>query len=217
MVRTILPALRLFLLNLLRPVTELIGKVHMPFSVKAITEDEVHEALNLALPGMVFATRTRGQLDNLPIPGFWCHNATVEDSWHVVEATGEGVLSNGIFNFLLKKDYAVLLRPRFATVEQMAAAAAFIKDQIGAGYDYNFLDVVETEQEIKTSVVKDRRFYCSKLPWAAYRSVCGPDIPFTTRETLGVQTVVPSDYVNATKLWEVVWASSLAKPLLPKT
>lgn len=188
----------------------------MPFSVKDVTGDEALEAQTLMTPGMVFVVRTEGQLDNVAIPGFWTHAATVTDSQHIVEATGIGVHAANIYDFLLRKDYAVLLRPKFASADQMKTAAQFVVDQIGAQYDYDFLDVKDTEAAIAAGgSVSQRAFYCSKLPWAAYRKACGPDVPFTTRLTLGVQTVVPADYVLATDKWEVVWASSKAKPRLP--
>jgi len=211
-----LPRARLRLLNALKPMTELIGNIHMPFSIKEITGEEALAAQALMTPGMTFVVRTDGQLDNIAIPGFWAHAATVTDSDHIVEATGIGVHASNIFDFLLRRDYAVLLKPKFATPDQMKVAAQYVVHQIGAKYDYDFLAVQDTEAEIAAGgAVSQRAFYCSKLPWAAYRKACGPNVPFTTRLTLGVQTVVPTDYVLAVDKWEVVWASSGAKPHLP--
>jgi uncharacterized protein YycO len=210
-----LPAARLRLLNILKPVTELIGNIHMPFSIKKITGEEALAAQAIMTPGMIFVVRTDGQLANIAIPGFWSHAATVSDSDHVVEATGIGVHDSNIFDFLLRRDYAVLLKPKFATPDQMKVAAQYVVDQIGAKYDYDFLAVQDTEAEIAAGdAVSQRAFYCSKLPWAAYRKACGPNVPFTTRLTLGVQTVVPADYILAVNKWEVVWASKTAKPHL---
>jgi len=212
---TLMPKIRLSILNAIKPVTELLGNIHMPFSIKAVTDDEVEAACAAMTPGMVFVTRTDGQLDNIAIPGFWSHCAMATDSLHIVEATGLGVHATNIYDFLLRKDYAVLLRPKFATPDQMLVAAQFAVDQIGAKYDYNFLAVQETEAEIAAGKSPGQRaFYCSKLPWAAYRKACGPSVPFTTRMTLGVLTVVPSDYVLAVDKWEVVWVSASARPRL---
>lgn len=208
----LLPKWRLAILNFARPVTEILGNIHMPFSIKMVGDEEVDEACALMTPGMVFVTRTNGQLDNIAIPGFWSHAAQVSDRSHVVEATGRGVHASNIYDFLLRKDYAVLLRPKFASPDQMLVAAQFAVDQIGAKYDYNFLDVAAGEAEIAAGKAVDQRvFYCSKLPWASYRKACGPNVPFTTRMTLGVLTVVPSDYVLAVGKWEVVWVSASAK------
>ena len=79
--------------------------------------------------------------------------------------------------------------------------------QVGAKYDYNFLPA---EDYAVGTQVKDRAFYCAKLPWAAYRQACGADVPFTTRLTLGVQTVTPQDYANAVAVgkWTTTWLST---------
>lgn len=211
-----LASIRLGLLNVLKPVTELIGNIHMPFSVKLVTGEETLAAQEMMTPGMIFIVRTEGQMDNLAIPGFWTHAATVTDSEHIVEATGLGVHASNLYDFLLRKDYAALLKPKFATPDQMKTAAQYVVDQIGAKYDYDFLAVQDTEATIAAGAqASQRAFYCSKLPWAAYRHACGPDVPFTTRLTLGVQTVVPEDYARAVDKWEVVWKSSKAGEGLP--
>lgn len=202
-------ALRYNLLNLLQPITALIGETHMPFSVKDVTEEDVYAAMKLMQPGMVFVTRTKGQLDDIAIPGWWTHVATATDSQHVVEAIGTGVKATGIMAFLLRKDYAVLLKPKFATDDQMKVAAQFCVNQIGAKYDWDFLPA-QTTAQLDAEGVTNRAFYCAKLPWAAYKEACGDNVPWTTSLTLGVQTVTPADYVAAVDKWELVWASPSA-------
>lgn len=197
---------RLFLLNTFLPVTQEIGKIHAPYSVKDMDEEDVYEAMKRMAPGMVFLTRTEGQLGNALIPGFWSHCAIVTGDHHVTEAIGEGVTRTGIFNFLMRKDYAVLLRPVFASETEMRLAAEYADEQVGAKYDYSFLPP-GADEDLAVTPVKDRAFYCAKLPWAGYRHACGPKVAFTTRQTLGVETVVPDDYDRAKDKWMRVWAS----------
>lgn len=211
--QSLLSKMRLGILNTLMPLTQELGKIHAPWTHKKISEEEIYACLHAMKPGMVFSTRTDGELTTLLIPGWWKHSAIVVSQHHIVQAVGRGVVPSGIFDFLMTKDYAVLLAPTFTDMDHMAAAALFAQGQIGAKYDYDFLppdDPVVLAKE----PIKDRAFYCAKLPWAAYRSACGPLVPFETRQTLGVPTVTPDDYVLAVEKWAVVWASASAAPYL---
>jgi uncharacterized protein YycO len=93
------------------------------------------------------------------------------------------------------KDQIMALKPRFATSQQMLKTAQLCREQLGKAYDFEF-----ASSDIS-------KFYCSELITWAYNKIC-PNFPFKTREVMGRDTVLPSDFPNASDKWAIVWASS---------
>jgi len=160
------------LLKLLAFTSKIVANIHMPYSRKLITGRDLLELRKLIRPGDVIITKTCGELGNVGIPGFYGHAAIVYDLNYVIEATTSGVAKSEICSFLLKKDYAVLVRPTFAKDGDMLVAAREANRQVGKPYDYKF----------NTSDIAS--FYCSELVWWSYNQAMGVS-PFKPREIFG--------------------------------
>ena len=148
--------LRKWLLKMLYPLTVLIGKAHMPFSKKKITGVEYYQIEKLLLPGMVFMTKTRGELSNIVNPGFWKHGAMYVGEGLVIEALGRGVVIRDLVTFLTSKDFVAVLKPKFATESEMKMAAEKSREWEGALYDYWF-------------EMNDKAFYCYEVIYRSYK------------------------------------------------
>jgi uncharacterized protein YycO len=193
MLRELLQKIRSLLLSKLHPIVKWVGEAHMPWSRKKITGIDLFEVLEVVAPGMVFLTKTHGELTNLFIPGNWSHVGIYTGDNTVVEAVGRGVIERDLASFLLTKDEACLLTPIFASFVKMESAATWCERQIGAPYDYNFYS-------------NNNAFYCSELVYNAYKAVC-PLNDFALRERLGVKTVLPDDFFKAKEKWREVWGN----------
>lgn len=203
--------LRMAVLNAVVPVTKKLGSLHMPFTHKKVTGRHVFSVIPHLKPGAVFVTRVDGELSNLLIPGEFTHagmcaaTGVSEEACSlfprslvpVVEAVGRGVVETDLISFMTSKDRVLLLYPTFATDDEMQKAANFAFTAIGTPYDYYFTP-------------GSKAFYCSELCQHGYEVALGKEITFTKRETLGVRTVLPQDYVNAKEKWRVVWDSDTA-------
>lgn len=186
--------MRKFLLRIASKLSIWIGKVHVPYSRKLIAGSDYYELQGHIRIGDVLSTRTLGELSNPFIPGFWGHVAIVASDRTVVEATTHGVVETDLVSFMMNKDYISLCRPKFLTEDQCWLVADYCKRQIGKEYDYSF----------NTSDIS--KFYCSELVYAAIAFVIGSS-PFKLREVLGVETVDPSDFYSANKLFDRIWHS----------
>jgi uncharacterized protein YycO len=187
--------MRLMMLNTLAPVSRAIGKMHAPFTHKAVNGLDVFSIQQSLVPGAVLLTHIRGEMSNVFIPGDFTHAAIVTSNKFVIEATGDGVARKDIITFMTTKDRVVLLYPRFADFEQMSKAAQNAGELIGLPYDFLFTE-------------GNKAFYCSELVTFCYEKVV-PNI-FTRRKRFGVSTVIPNDFIKAQDKWELVWDSNLA-------
>ena len=182
------------LLKLVAWASKIVSEIHMPYSRKLITGRDLLELRKLIRPGDIILSKTRGELGNVGVPGFYGHAAIVYDLNYVIEATTSGVIKTEICSFLLKKDYAALVRPTFAKDGDMLVAAREANRQVGKPYDYKF----------NTSDIAS--FYCSELVWWSYNQAMGVS-PFKPREIFGRQTIVPQDFIDANKKFIQVWGS----------
>lgn len=183
--------IRSSLLNIAYPVLSVAGRIGLP--KRLIPEMFIVESWRRGKPGDVFVTRTNWEASNLLTPkDFWKHAAICrgEHRKFVIEAVGKGVQATGFLEFLMGKDYAMLLRPKFADAEQAAKAAVKAMSLVGQPYDFQFMPA-------------NRAWYCSEVVWWSYDAALEKS-PFTPRETMGVQTVTPQDFANALGKWEVV-------------
>jgi uncharacterized protein YycO len=187
-------------LDVLLPVTKAVGHLHLPYTRKEVKGFHFYSVLPLIRPGMVFLSKTNGELSNYLIDGEWKHCAMfgalsfTEFSYpYVVEAIGKGVTITDLVSFMTSKDRLVLLEPAFASQAEMAAAAKIADRYLNAPYDYYFTP-------------GNQAFYCSELIADCYESALGKPV-FERRERMGVHTIIPNDYYKAKDKWRVVWQS----------
>jgi uncharacterized protein YycO len=171
-----------------------VAGIHMPFSKKRIDQDDYEHMLSVLKVGDVISTKTRGELSNVFIPGFWSHVAIYSGNGRVIEATTQGVVETNLAWFLFSKDYCAASRPNFLNEDQKWLVIDYCKRQIGKPYDYSF----------HTSDID--KFYCSEIVYHAFKFVLGQS-PFKLKVVLGQETVAPSDFYNATKLFSRMYLS----------
>lgn len=186
-------ALHRLLLKVVASFSKVAGKIHAPFTHKRMTSEDYRSMKALMKPGDILITSTRGELTTILIPGFWSHNAIVVDENSCVEAIGLGVVKTDLIDFILTRDYAVLMRPKNMSDEQLQKVADFTISKIGAMYDYEF----ESDNE---------QFYCSELAYRGLKEV-DPKFPFELRERMGQMTVVPEDFWRAADKFDLIWSS----------
>jgi len=182
----------MWMLNVLHPITVFIGNTHLPFTRKKITGEDFLAIQSILNVGDVLLTKTHGELTNILIPGDWSHAMIYVGDGSVVEAIGRGVSRRSLPVAVLSKDRICVLKPLFATPEQMVLASEFAIKQIGKPYDYDFKS-------------NNKAFYCSELVYASYNEATGGETPFKLRESFGVPTAIPDDIFLAASKWEVKW------------
>lgn len=186
-------------LEVATPFLKVAGMAHVPPHYRSVTAVQYAVALGHLRPGDVLVSHRNREPTNLLIPGYWKHAAIYVGDGRIVEAIGRGVLESSLKEFCTTKDDVLILRARFATQEEAALSCAFAKSLLGKPYDY----LVEHDQ----SRAVNKAFYCSEIVWWSYDQVLiaeGKPSPFTPRKTLGVPTITPQDYPNATDKWSEV-------------
>ena len=198
------PGLRRALLTSAAPVMPILGKIQVPMR-RLVTYSDVTDLHRVLLPGMVILSRKRGQFSNNIIPGEWKHASIYcgdkGDTERVVEAVYPKVRDRELIWWATAEDYLMVLKPTFATVDEMRLAANFAWSLRGKPYDL-LLDYDHARGVNKA-------FYCSEVIWWSYNQVflaAGKKSPFTPRETLGVATVSPQDFADAHDKWTQVWS-----------
>lgn len=203
---------RLAVLNLTMPIVRVVGRLHAPFSHRRVTGVHYHHAASRLIPGQVLVCRKQGELTNLLIPGDYTHAAVYcgprvmlvdgqkTEVRVVVEAVSPRVRVTDLATFLTAKDRVLALSPTFCGAAGMLKAADAALANLGIEYDYLFEP---------NDGPRRRAFYCAELAWDAYRVAFGDmPLPFVLRETLGVPTVTPQDFVDAERHWRVDWDSA---------
>lgn len=204
---------RLDLLNAAVPLTRLLGRLHSPWTHHSVTGVHYHHAALELERGQVLVCRKGGELTNLVIPGEFTHAAVYYGPLAVpiagrvvvvpvvVEAVSPRVRVTDLATFLTTKDRVLALSPTFCGAEGMVEAAVAAFANRGVEYDYLF--------QPNAGGPRRRAFYCAELAWDAYRKALGDfSLPFVLRETLGVPTVTPQDFVDAKRHWRVDWDSA---------
>lgn len=190
-----------FLLNFTADTSKVIAKIHAPWTRKLLEEEDFDAMIKiikvgdqLLKIGDVITTKTNGELSNPFVPGFWGHVGVYVGDGRVVQATTHGVLNTNLAWFMKDKDYLSVSRPNFLTEDQCWLLADYCKAQVGKEYDFSF----------NTSDIS--KFYCSELYYMAIKFVTG-ESPFKLKKILGQETIAPSDFYNATKLFKRVYKS----------
>lgn len=194
--------LRRFLLTICLPFSRLIGKLRLAPRERLITFDDYNELEKLIQPGDVLLSRMRGECSNLFIPGFWTHAALYCGEHMLVEAIGKGTIETGLLHFTLTKDYVAVVRPKFPPFDTERGQAVQVainiaRSAVGSEYDYYF------EPSFKA-------FYCSELVANCLNMLGtfkGEWLVFTEKTTLGMLTVTPQDFYNATKKFDRIFCS----------
>jgi len=178
---------------LLTPVVFRLGKIHAPWSHKLAIE-HYEEIVQNCKPGDILLSATAGELTNLFNPGKYKHAAIYLGNEngvpHIAEAIGKGVVRRTLYVFLASKDEVVAMRARLPIYRvNLGIALAWLNRQYGKPYDYQF--ELGTKHGIKA-------FYCSELAYS-FLGKAIPGFEFTLRVTMGVATVVPTDFYMAQK------------------
>lgn len=180
---------RLKILNALEPVQRFMQTLGNP--EPKISHKFVEDVLNTIKVGDVLLSRENWRLTNPFVPGFWGHAAIYFGSFKVIEAIGKGVVEENLFRWLYQKDSVAILRPRTLSQDELELAARIAFAQKGLPYDYQFKPSAES-------------FYCSELVTFAYGAATGNKFEFYPRETLGVKTVLPQDFWDAKRQFELL-------------
>jgi len=98
---------------------------------------ESRQACTIALPGDIGLHKDEGFFSNLAIPGAFKHAWIVVDDNKCVEAIQKGVLHRDHL-YPLISDYAIILRPRNVTKEDVKEAVRRAISIVGCDYDANF-------------------------------------------------------------------------------
>lgn len=185
--------MRRLLLKLSEMISPWFGKIHFPFTHKKMSSKDYRSCKALMKNGMILLTNTDGELTSMLIPGFWSHVGMIVNPNEVIEAVGSGVRKVDLIDFILSRDYAVLLQPKWLTHEQMEEASIIAAANEGKSYDFEFSASTQS-------------FYCSELAYYSYKMV-DPTSPIELRDRLGQMTFVPQDFWEASNKFEIVWIS----------
>ena len=184
--------LRRILLDILKPFSRMLAK----FSVKRRISDKDFKAICKVIEhGDVLVTRRRFELSNIFIPGYYTHAGlylVTGDHHQAIEATSDGTTITSLGKFLFSKDYVAVLRPKFIrSKHEQSKIIDYAQGFKGLPYDYYF----ESDEDA---------FYCSELIWRVFRKACPTFRSFTARRYLGVETVVPQDFRDASGYFETI-------------
>lgn len=178
-------------LKTISPLTIFFGKIQSPES--EMPDMSYEKLVSVINPGDVLLSRRTYSLSNIGIPGFYKHAVLYVGNGKIIEAIGKGVQEVSLARWIYTYDHAICLRPLFASKEGIDGACSFAINQRGKKYDYEFSPGIQS-------------FYCSELVYYSY-IYSMPESPFTLRKSLGVDTVVPEDFLKASSKFKQVWKS----------
>lgn len=209
-----------------------------------IEYEEVLAALPLIRAGDVGLHRDEGYLSNFAIPGFMKHAWIHVDSpkfgtginqepvpdvtdMKIVEAVSEGVLRRSAL-FPIRSDFAIILRPKDVTADEVTEAVNKATGIIGCEYDVKFEFDIEEElkrfneseqshQSLRMSLVDfkkglthwDGGFCCTEVAaysWWHKRE----QLRLFRKERRGKMVIAADDFINGG--FEIVWASDSCTP-----
>lgn len=169
----------------------------------------------LSKPGDVGLHRIKGAWSNLGIPGAFKHAWIVVDDHECVEACSEGVLRRDAL-YPLATDYAVILRPKGVSGQDVQMAVKRANAIVGCEYDANFnFDLDKANDMI---AVRDLGRYRSNISAGGFHPAfsCTETVGFSwfhKRSELrlfrtnyaGRDAIVADDFLKMN--FDVVWAS----------
>jgi uncharacterized protein YycO len=186
-----------FLIWVIVPITKLVSKIRFPWSIKIATQKDVEAVSQSIIHGDVILTiDLKYFISNFFqvffSKGKWFHAGLLTGDQTVIEATSKGVLETGLYDFLMNKDYYLVLRPIFCDSSEKARAVFWAKGQVGKDYDWA-LNMSNSDQ-----------FYCSELIYKAYSLATMGKSAFTLRKRFGVYTATPTDISNAKSKFSLI-------------
>lgn len=186
-----LQSLRRFLIRLLNPINKFLGDLHYAPRYRDLSAKDIWEISKSLKPGDVLISYSSGELTNLLIDGEYKHAAMFTGKGFVVEAVGTGVRRVNFYDFARGKDKIAALRSTFCTEDQAIIAAVTADGLVGKPYDYDFEP-------------NEKAFYCAEIISYCYDLAKETKSPFKTREIMGVMTVLPIDFKNASDKFSIV-------------
>lgn len=184
--------------KLFRFLATFIGRMHAPYTHKRMTFKELMILKTVMKPGGVLLTKTKGELTNFFIPGFWKHSAMYIGNGMVIEAIGRGVTLTPLDYFIYTKDFIAYVEPKFTDKEGMASACEWAKTKMGAPYDYNFLE-------------NDDEFYCGELVVDGYQNSTDKTMSFHGEKILNEKVYKPNGIFKSSDLWQLIFDSRKVK------
>lgn len=184
--------MRTLIFKLVRPLVILIGKIHVPYSVKSAAKS-YFEILDVIQPGDIILSTTYGHASNLGNPGKFKHAILyigIENKKPmIIEAIGEGVIKRTLVECIAEKDKIAVIRSNEISQDSpnLKDALKWANSQVGKPYDYDF-DTTGND--------KYDNFFCSEF-CLDFWHIVNPDISFVLMEVFGVSTVSPNDFYNA--------------------
>lgn len=182
---------RRLLIRWLTPISKLVGHIYIAPKSREIFYEDYEDLIENIQVGDGVLSFSKGELTNYLIEGEYKHCAIYVGIGTVVEAVGSGVRRVPFTKFCSSKDKIAIVRPSFCDTEAKALAALKAIELVGKPYDYEF----EPNEEA---------FYCAELLAYCYLQATNNDSPFIPREVLGVQTVLPSDFIMATNKFDKI-------------
>ena len=207
MTKETLQKIRGLLLKLTTPILKLIDHVRAPFITSQMCLGDAVTILNTLQPLDIILSIETGYIVNVINPGKWKHaiiylGKDENNIPMIIEAIGQGVVRRNLYECLANKNYIAICRLKEnITKKQVQNGVNFATAQIGKTYDYNF--DMETSRKFQS-------FYCSELAYYTIKEAA-PDAQFTLKESFGVNTVIPSDFYNAKKYFDVVFETKEVK------
>ena len=164
------------------------------FQCSDLNLDSIRKVL---MPGMIILSRREFQISNLFIDGYWTHTAMIMPREKVIEATAKGVIINELYEFFLKTDDFVVLKPRFCGMPEMEKACAHASEIVGVPYSFDFNN-------------SDDSFYCSELVLKIYARTCGWERnshhePSEFKHLCDGKIIRPADLYYNHNAWEIVF------------
>lgn len=183
--------IRRYLVRFLKPISVYVGRLHYPPHERLVRASMIKDMLDLVRAGDVIVAYSRGELTNKFIDGEFKHAAMYVGHGSVVQAIGKGVSVESFEDFCASKDRIAILTPTFCDAATCRIATMNALSQIGKPYDYYF-------------EIGDGAFYCAELIEWAYRHATYGGSPFSRKDVLGCDTVLPTDFYLAKSKFTLV-------------
>lgn len=196
--------LRSFILDAGEPFTRWVGKAHLPFTKRLLTESAARSAAMKMQPGDVLVTSIRGEPSNIFIPGEFTHAAMwapANTDKPVIEAVSPVCKRTGLYDFFMTKDRICVVRARRSSAIQRMCAAEEMATFIGLEYDFDM--ILEDDDKLQGA----KRVYCAEAAYTAHKR-SNADLGFMARKFWGRFTIVPQAFLDDKESWELIWDSA---------
>ena len=163
-----------------------LGNLHFPFTHKQLKFKEYEAILMIAQRGDILLTRTRGEISNLGIPGYWKHGGIYRAKNSVFHATGVGTHVINLADFIMSRDSVVVLRPKDESVKIALGFMDFFKEFDNKPYDYAFR-------------YRNDEYTCAELLAALLRKANNGIDYVEPVQRFGVDSIAPNDFFDLDK------------------